>query len=57
MATVSPNLTSKLAVSFLVEPQNQITVTVLGLGFKTDGASSSWDTRRDLAAYLAWKQV
>jgi hypothetical protein len=69
MATVSPNLTSKLAVGFLVEPQNQITVTVLGLGFKikqasvcrlrhkTDGASSSWDTRRDLAACLAWKQV
>jgi hypothetical protein len=69
MATVSPNLASKPAVSFLVEPQNQITVTVLGLGFKTkqasiyrlrhktNGGSSPWDTRRDLAACLAWKQV
>jgi hypothetical protein len=35
VATVSPGLTSKPAVSFLVEPQNQGGVGFPGLGLKT----------------------
>jgi hypothetical protein len=92
VATVSLGLTTKLAVGFLVEPQNQdgggfpglglkigISDLViwasksprrfLGLGLKTkqasvyrlrhktDGGRSARDTRQDLAACLAWKQV
>jgi hypothetical protein len=30
---------------------------VCRLHHKTDGGRSAWDTRRDLAACLAWKQV
>jgi hypothetical protein len=30
---------------------------VCRLRHKTDGGRSAWDTRRDLAAYFAWKQV
>jgi hypothetical protein len=30
---------------------------VCRLRHKTDGVRSTWDTRRDLTAYLAWKQV
>jgi hypothetical protein len=89
---VSPGLAAKLAVGFLVEPQNQggggfpglglktdssgLMIWAsksprwfLGLGLKTKRASVCWlhhktdrgrmarDTRRDLAACLAWKQV
>jgi hypothetical protein len=92
VATVSPSLTSKLAVGFLVEPQNQGGGQFFGLGLKTGSSSlvicvsksswrclglglktkralicrlrhktdrgrSAWDTHRDLAACLAWKQV
>jgi hypothetical protein len=92
VATVSPGLASKSALSFLVEPQNQgnggfpglglktgssdLVIWVskssqrfLGLGLKTKQDSvcrlhhkinrgrSARDTRRDLAACLAWKQV
>jgi hypothetical protein len=35
MVTVSPSLTSKPAVSFLIEPQNQGGGGVSGLGLKT----------------------
>jgi hypothetical protein len=35
VATVSPNFTLKLAVSFLVEPQNQCGGGFPGLGLKT----------------------
>jgi hypothetical protein len=31
--------------------------SVCRLRDKTDGRRSAWDTRRDLAAFLAWKQV
>jgi hypothetical protein len=31
--------------------------SVCRLRHKTDGGGSVWDTRRDLAAYLTWKQV
>jgi hypothetical protein len=31
--------------------------SVYRLRHKTDGGRSAWDTRRDLAACLAWKQV
>jgi hypothetical protein len=31
--------------------------SVCRLRHKTDGGRSVWDTRRDLAAYLAWKQI
>jgi hypothetical protein len=31
--------------------------SVCQLRHKTDGGRSAWDTRRDLAACLAWKQV
>jgi hypothetical protein len=31
--------------------------SVYQLRRKTDGGRSTWDTRRDLAAYFAWKQV
>jgi hypothetical protein len=31
--------------------------SVCRLRHKTDGERSAWDTRRDLAACLAWKQV
>jgi hypothetical protein len=92
VTTVSLGLASKLAVGFLVEPQNQggggflglslligspgLVIWVsksprrfLGLGLKTkwasvcrlrhktDGGRSVRDMRRDLAAYLASKQV
>jgi hypothetical protein len=92
VAAVSPDLASKPAVGFLVEPQNQgggrfslvwpqnrqlwfgdlglkITATVFCFGIKTkqasvcrlrhktNGGSLAWDTCRDLAACLAWKQV
>jgi hypothetical protein len=92
VSTVSPGLTSKSAVGFLVEPQNQGGEGFSGLGiktdnsdlviwssklprrflglalktkqasvcrlrYKTDGEKSTWDTHRDLAACLAWKQV
>jgi hypothetical protein len=36
VATVSPNLTSKSAVGFLVEPQNQGGGGFPGLALKTD---------------------
>jgi hypothetical protein len=39
VATVSPGLASKLAVGFLVEPQNQGGGGFLGLGFKTGSSS------------------
>jgi hypothetical protein len=92
VATVSPGLTSKPMVDFLVEPQNQGGGGFLDLGLKTgssglviwasksmwqflsldlktkqasvcllhhktDEGRSVWDTRRDLVACLAWKQV
>jgi hypothetical protein len=92
VATVSPGLTLKPAVGFLVEPQNQGGGGFFGLSLKTgssglvicasksprrflsldlktkqpfvcrlrhktDEGRSTWDTRRDLAACLAWKQV
>jgi hypothetical protein len=38
VVTVSPGLTSKPAVSFLVEPQNQGGGGFLGLGLKTDSS-------------------
>jgi hypothetical protein len=31
--------------------------SVCRLRHKTDGGRSAWNTRRDLAAYLVWKQV
>jgi hypothetical protein len=31
--------------------------SVYRLRYKSDGGRSAWDTRRDLAACLAWKQV
>jgi hypothetical protein len=31
--------------------------SIYRLCHKTDGERSAWDLRRDLAAYLAWKQV
>jgi hypothetical protein len=31
--------------------------SVCRLRYKTDGGRSAWDTRRDLAACLVWKQV
>jgi hypothetical protein len=31
--------------------------SVCQLCHKIDGGRSAWDTRRDLATYLAWKQV
>jgi hypothetical protein len=92
VATVSPDLTSKLVVGFLDEPQNhggggfpglglktgssglviwasKSPRQFLGLGLKTkqayvcrlrhktDGGRLVWDTHRDLAACLMWKQV
>jgi hypothetical protein len=38
VATVSPGLASKLAVGFLVEPQNQGGGGFSGLGHKTDNS-------------------
>jgi hypothetical protein len=38
VATVSPGLASKLAVGFLVEPQNKGGGGFPGLGFKTDSS-------------------
>jgi hypothetical protein len=38
MATVSPSLTSKSVVGFLVEPQNQGGGEFPGLGLKTDSS-------------------
>jgi hypothetical protein len=92
VATVSSGLTSKPAVGFLVEPQNQggggfpdlglkigssglmiwasksprwflglslkiMQTSVYWLHHKTDGGRLAWDTRRNLVACLAWKQV
>jgi hypothetical protein len=69
VATVSPGLASEPVVGFLVEPQNQGGGGFLGLGLKTmwasvyrlhhktDGGRSARNTRRDLAASFAWKQV
>jgi hypothetical protein len=69
VATVSPGLASEPVVGFLVEPQNQGGGGFPGLGLKTmwtlvcrlhhktDGGRSVRDTRRDLAASFAWKQV
>jgi hypothetical protein len=92
VATVSPGLTLKPVIGFLVEPQNQGGGGFPGLGLKigsfslviwasksprrflgldlktkqasvcrlrhkTDGGRSAQDTRRDLAACLAWKQI
>jgi hypothetical protein len=69
VATVSPGLASKSVMDFLVEPQNHGGGGFPGLGLKTkwamvcrlrykiDRRAMTWDTRRDLVACFAWKQV
>jgi hypothetical protein len=61
VATVSPDLTSKLTVCFLVEPQNQGGGGFLGLGLKTDSSDlvicDSKSSRRFLGLCLKTKQT
>jgi hypothetical protein len=49
--------TSKLPRRFLGLGLKTKQASVCRLRHKTDGGRSAWDTRRDLAACLAWKQV
>jgi hypothetical protein len=48
---------SKSPRRFLVLDLKTKQASVYRLRYKTDGERSAWDTRRDLAASLAWKQV
>jgi hypothetical protein len=64
-----PNLGLKTVSSGLVIYVSKSPRQFLGLGpktkqtlvsrlyHKTDGGRTAWDTRQDLAAYIAWKQV
>jgi hypothetical protein len=48
---------SKLPQRFLGLSLKTMQASVCRLRHKTDGGRSAWDTRRDLAACFAWKQV
>jgi hypothetical protein len=52
-----PGLGLKTGISDLVIWASKSPRRFLGLGLKTDGGRSAWDTCHDLAACLAWKQV
>jgi hypothetical protein len=53
MATVSPGLTSKPVVGFLVEPQNQGGGGFFGLGLKT-GSYEFGDLGLKITATVSW---
>jgi hypothetical protein len=52
-----PGLSLKTDSSGLVIYVSKSPQQFLSLGLKTDGERSTWDTHRDLAACLTWKQV